>query len=118
MKSKVLNKREFIKNLSDEELHKGCVVFDLPGGYKYVKKKKVITGYEYVYGYVSQEDMEKYFDDNYYGEIKAILLSNPTMELEKLLHWGTEVTLQCRGPIRAVLSTKWLHDNIYNVKEK
>lgn len=115
MKSKLVDKRDFIKGLSEDELKSGSIVFDLPGECKYVKKKEVITGYEYVYGYVSKEDMDKYFDDDYYGEITAILLSNPTMDLENLLHWGIEVTLQCRGPVRAVLSTKWLHNYVYNI---
>lgn len=113
------DKGEFLKSLSQEELNNGCVLFDLPSRYDIkLKKGKRVTSNESIWGWVNAEDKKKYHDDGFYGEITAILLNDPLTDLEHLLYKGIEVKLQCRGPVRPILSSYWLNKYIYRLREE
>lgn len=104
--SNIINKGEFIESLSKEQFDAGLIKFNIPDEDNIYS----ING-EGVWGWVSQEDKEKYNDDNYHGELIAILLNQPLNYFGRL-NWGDEVRLQCHGVSRPTLDPDWVKENL------
>lgn len=101
---RIINKGKFIESLSEERFHAGVIKFNIPNP-KYIYDK---SG-EGVWGWVTQEEKEKYHDDNYFGTITAILVNDPIYYAGKL-HWGDEVKLRCNGNVRPTLDVEWVKE--------
>ncbi len=56
---------------------------------------------------MSPEDKEKYDNDNFYGEIKAVLCNDP-LSWDGILFWGCEVNVKCNGSLRPVVSFDYI----------
>lgn len=102
----IVNKGKFIKSLSEEEFNAGAIKFNIPSE----DHINSLSG-EGVWGWVSPEDYVTYDDDNYYGEITAILLNQPLNYYGKL-NWGDEVRLKCHGDSRPTLDPDWVKGNL------
>lgn len=112
-------KGEEIENLNEKEFHKGCIQFNIPSLDKYDSLySKVTLGVkdttcngEGIYGWTNPDDYKKYLDDDFYGEIPAILVNTP-IEFNGILNWGTLLKIKCNGPNRAIISPVWVKENI------
>lgn len=100
----LVNKTKFLENLPKEELEKGYIKFNIPD-----KNNLYSLNGEGIWGWVSGEDKENYFDNNYKGKIMAILCNNP-INHAGILTYGTEVILQCHGENRPTLDPEWIMD--------
>lgn len=100
------NKSEFIESLAKEDFEKGLIKFNIPDE----DRIDSLNG-EGVWGWASQEDREKYYDDTYEGKIIAILCNTP-LNYCGILRWGDEVVLQCHGDNRPTLAPDWVKENL------
>lgn len=111
-------KGDFIESLTTEEFDNGCIRFNLPtisNLIQLIDKGETYTSCngEGVFAHISIEDKEKYYDDNFYGEITGILLNFPITDIwESILNWGTEIKIKCNGPDRPIISPSWVKENI------
>ena len=92
----------FLKRLSKEELNAGYIKFNIPDDEDINN-----TSAEGVWGWVTPEDRLKYEDNNFFGNITAILCNNPLNFFEKL-RFGSEVLLKCNGDKRPTLDPGWM----------
>lgn len=90
-----MNREAYINNLSQEEIDKGLIKFNIPSNDDIYS----LNG-EGVWGYAEPSDKAKYYDDTYTGTIKAILLNEPSETGFKLFD---EVTLVCHGDRRPTI---------------
>lgn len=104
--NKIINKGEFIESLTEEEFKAGTMKFNIPD-----EEDIYSTNGEGVWGWVTPEDKEKYYDDNYHGELVAILLNQPLNYFGRL-NWGDEVKLKCHGDRRPTLDPDWVKENL------
>lgn len=104
--NKITNKGKFIESLSEEQFNAGTIKFNIPD-----EDDIYSSNGEGVWGWVTQEDKEKYNNDNYDGELMAILLNHPLNYFGKL-HWGDEVKLKCHGQNRPTLDPDWVKENL------
>lgn len=102
----IINKKDFIESLTEEEFNAGLIKFNIPN-----EQNIYSLNGEGVWGWVSSEDKDKYYDDTYNGTIIAILLNSP-FNYRELLNWGDEVRLKCHGDIRPTLDPKWVKANL------
>ena len=102
----ITNKGNFIKVLPSYEYEAGLIKFNIPD-----EDDIYSNNGEGVWGWVTPEDKEKYKDDNYTGQIVAILLNSPLNYLGAL-NWGDEVVLDCHGKNRPTLSPEWVKEYI------
>ena len=100
----LVNKGEFFEKLPEVEQKAGYIKFNIPDE----DKINSLNG-EGVWGWCSEEDKEKYNDDNYHGNIVAILLNTPINYFGRLV-WGTEVVLKCHGDSRPTLDPDWVKE--------
>lgn len=100
------NKREFIESLSKKDFDEGLIKFNIPDE----DRINSLNG-EGVWGWATQEDRKKYYDDAYEGKITAILL-NHSLNYFGILRWGDEVVLQCHGDSRPTLAPDWVKENL------
>ena len=99
-----MNKGKFIESLSKEQFNSGSVQFNIPD------EKNIYSGNgEGVWGWLTPEDIEKYNDDNYHGELVAILLNQPFNYYGRL-NWGDEVKIICHGKNRPTLAPDWVKE--------
>lgn len=103
------NKGKFIESMSKEEFDKGLIKFNIPDE----DRINSLNG-EGVWGWVTQEDKEKYDNDTYGDKITAILLNTP-LNYYGILKWGDEVVLQCHGDSRPTLDPDWVMENLKGV---
>lgn len=101
---KIVNKGKFIESLSEEQFNAGTIKFNIP------REDDSSCG-EGVWGWVTPEDKEKYDDNNYHGELVAILLNQPLNYFGKL-NWGDEVKLKCHGESRPTLDPDWVRERL------
>lgn len=101
----IINKEEFLKTLTDEQLNAGYLKFDIPD-----EDDATYNG-ECVWGWAAPEEKEKYNDLTYKGKITAILLNQP-IEYYGRLNWADEVVLKCRGDNKPVLDSEWIKENL------
>ena len=100
------NKGKFIESLDKKIFDEGLVKFNIPDE----DRIDSLNG-ESVWGWVTQEDREKYYDNTYEGKITAILLNHP-LNYYGILKWGDEVVLQCHGNNRPTLDPEWAKENL------
>ena len=101
-----VDKADFIKSLTEEQFNAGCIKFNIPDD-----EDLSHTTAEGVWGWVTQEDKEKYNDDNFTGTIKAILLNQP-LNFFSRLKWGTEVVIRGKGRGRPCLDPAWIEKEL------
>lgn len=109
--SKIINKGEFIKSLSEEQFNSGLIKFNIPD-----EDDIYSDNGEGVWGWVSQSDKNKYNNDDYHGIITAILLNDP-LNYYGRLSWGDEVKLKCHGDDRPTLDPDWVKEIFQNENE-
>ena len=102
----MINKTEFIENMDKEDFEKGLIKFNILDE----DRTSSLNG-EGVWGWVTQEDKEKYDDNTYKGKITAILVNRP-LNYYGILRWGDEVVLQCHGDSRPTLAPDWVKENL------
>lgn len=68
-------------------------------------------------GWVTPKDKEKYNDNGFYGEIKAILTNQP-LNYCGALDWGCEVVLKCNGADRPELSDDFIRNILQPIINK
>ena len=102
----IINKKDFIESLTEEEFNAGTIKFNIPN-----EQNIYSLNGEGVWGWVSSEDKDKYYDDTYNGTIIAILLNSP-FNYKELLNWGDEVRLKCLGCNRPILDPEWVKENL------
>lgn len=102
----IINKGDFIENLNQREFDTGCIKFNIPN-----PEDIYSTNGEGVWGWITNEDKEKWIDDTYEGKITAILCNSPLNYSGKLF-WGAEVVLQCHGNNRPTLDPEWVKENL------
>lgn len=106
-------KGDFIESLSEEEFKAGCIKFYIPPEETYG-----VDGFgENTCGWATPEDKEKYNDDGFYGEIKAILTNQP-LNYYDALTWGCEVVLKCNGTDRPELSNDFIRNILQPIIDK
>lgn len=103
---RVVNKREFLESLSEEELNKGYFKFNISN-----KENLESLNGEGVWGWASPEEYERYDDDNYFGKIIALLCNDPFNYYGKL-RYGSEVVLKCNGNSRPILDPDWVRKHL------
>lgn len=102
-------KGDFLECLSDDELNNGCIKFNI---IDFTTDRKT-TNCEEVLGWVTPEDKEKVNDDNFDGEITAILCSTP-LNYCGILFLGTELKIKCNKSVRPSISYNWMNETIFN----
>ena len=102
----IIDRSEFLENLSEEELNAGYIKFNIPDP----KWPYNLSG-EGVGGWCNPSDKVKYDDDSYTGKIIAIL-SNWPLNYMGLLKWGSQVQLVCHGSGRPTLDPEWITEII------
>lgn len=102
-------KGHVIKAMDDYIYNCGLVKFNIPEPENIGKT----TNGEGVCGWIRPEDMIKYTDDEFYGELKCVLLNN-SLHFNGILKWGIQVVIKCNGPDRPVISPEWVKENILN----
>ena len=108
-----------IEKMSEDDFNKGCIEFNIPSLNEYehlcglveMGVKETTCNGEGIYGWVNPEDHKKYLDDDFYGEIPAILVNTP-LEFYGILDWGTLLSIKCNGPSRPIISPVWVKENI------
>lgn len=103
-------KGDLIESLSEEEFRAGCIKFYIP------PEDDDACG-ESIWGWTTPEDKEKYNDDDFYGEIKAILTNQP-LNYCGALAWGCEVILKCNGADRPDLSNDFIRNILQPIIDK
>lgn len=103
-------KGDLIESLSEEEFRAGCIKFYIP------PEDDDACG-ESIWGWTTPEDKEKYNDDDFYGEIKAILTNQP-LNYCGALAWGCEVVLKCNGADRPDLSNDFIENVLQPIMNK
>lgn len=87
----IIYKADFMDGLSEKQFDEGCIKLYIPadgnGG----------CG-EGIWGWITPEDKEKYMDDNFYGEIKAVLCNDP-INYFGILFWVVKSRLFVREKI-------------------
>lgn len=97
----IANKREFVENMSEEELKNGYIRF-------------YIQGDEHVWGYATPEDKVKYNNNK---DLTAILLNWP-LSYSNVLHWGDEVKLKYDEKLEYFnVDEEWIHNEIEELKK-
>ena len=102
--AKIVNKFDFLKELTDEQLHAGYMKFNIPDE----NDIHSLNG-EGVWGWCTPEEKKKYKDDNYHGKITAILCNDPINYYGELNCYD-EVILQCHGSNRPTLDPEWVKE--------
>lgn len=102
----VVNKVDFLNTLSEEELNKGYIKFNIPSE----DDISSLNG-EGVWGWCEKDAKDKYNDDNCHDKITAILCNSP-LEYYGRLHYGDEVVLQCNGECRPTLDVEFVKENL------
>lgn len=102
--SVIINKGKYIESMSEEEFNAGTMKFNIPD-----EDNIYASNGEGVWGWIAPQDKEKYKDDNYHGELMAILLNQPLNYFGKL-NWGDEVKLRCHGGDRPTLDPDWVKE--------
>lgn len=108
----VVGKKEFVESLSKEAFNAGLIKFNIPDEDNITN----LNG-EGVWGWVVEEDKEKYNDDSFNGNITAILLNQP-LNYYGMLNWADEVVLKCHGSSRPTLDPEWVMENLMGGKIK
>lgn len=103
----LVSKIDFLETLPKEVFEGNVIKFNIPSADKIGKTNNG----EGVWGWVSVEDKSKHDDDEFRGEIPAILCNTP-MNFGGILFWGTEVLIKCNGNMRPVISSDWVENNI------
>ena len=101
---KIENKGDLYGQMTEEQQKAGYIKFNIQD-----KTDPYSLNGEGVWGWVSPEDKEKYNDDNYTGNITAILLNVP---FSCDLSWGDEVVLKCNGENRPTLDPVWMAEHL------
>ena len=104
--SNIISKSEFIESLTEEQFNAGLIKFNIPD-----EDDIYSTNGEGVWGWATQDDITKYNNDRYHGEITAILLNVPFNDFRRL-KWGDEVKLKCHGCRRPTLDPDWVNENL------
>ncbi len=102
----IINKEDFLKTLTEEQLHAGYLKFNIPD-----EDNPISLHGEGVWGWATPEEKEKYNNDEYNGKMTAILMNQP-IEYYGRLKWGDEVILQCHGNARPTLDPEWVKKNL------
>ena len=100
----IINKREFVKQLSENEFNAGLFKFNIPD----FDDINSLNG-EGVWGWLAPEEYKKYDDDTFFGKVTAILL-NPPLNYYPILKWASEVVVQCHGDYRPTLDPEWVKE--------
>ena len=100
----IINKGTYIESLSEKEFNAGTIKFNIPD-----EDNIYASNGEGVWGWIAPQDTEKYNDDNYHGELMAILLNQP-LNYFGVLNWGDEVKLRCHGSDRPTLDPDWVKE--------
>lgn len=109
----IINKKNFLESLSDKELKDGYFKFNIPDENTPYK----LNG-EGVWGWLNPEDKAKYKDDNFTGQLTAILCNDP-INYGGLLSYGSEVKIACHGDNRPTLDPDWIKGKVAEyLKEK
>ena len=95
-------KGDFIESLSDEEFNAGVIKFRIP------PQDSDGCG-ESIWGWLTPEDKKKYKNNDFDGEIKAILVNQPINYYDALT-WGSEVIIKCHGEDAPTLSNGFIRD--------
>lgn len=103
----IINKGKFIEALSEEKLKAGYIKFNIPD-----EDNPSSNGGEGVWGWCTDDDKAKYNDDDYHGNITAILLNQPINYCGKL-SWGDEVILRCQGENRPTIDSDWIREHLF-----
>ena len=98
----IINKEDFLKTLTDEQLNAGYLKFNIPD-----EDNPTDLSGEGVWGWTTPDEKKKYDDDTYNGKIVAILTNQP-IEYYGRLNWGDEVVLQCHGDSRPTDTRSWM----------
>lgn len=107
----LVDKSSFIKSLSKKEFDDGCIKFNIP------EADNIESLYgEGVWGWLSQEDRERYSSNKCHEKMTAILLNAPINYLG-MLKWGDEVVIRCHGEERPTLDPDWIRDVIWDGHE-
>ena len=102
----IINKEDFLKTLTDEQLNAGYFKFNIPD-----EDDPTCLSGEGVWGWCTPDEKIKYDDDTYDGKITAILMNQP-IEYYGRLNWGDEVILQCHSYNRPTLDPEWVKENL------
>lgn len=105
----MINKSEFIESMDKEKFNEGLIKFNIPD-----ENNIYSLNGEGVWGWVTQEDREKYYEDTCTNKITAVLLNTP-LNYYGILKWGDEVVLQCHGNSRPTLDPDWVMENLKGV---
>lgn len=62
-------------------------------------------------------NFEYFMDDNFYGEIKAVLCNNP-INYFGILFWGCEIPIICQGEDRPILSEDYIKNVLLPIVNK
>lgn len=100
----IVNKREFMEQLSEEDFQAGLFKFNIPDS----DNIHSMNG-EGVWGWLTPEEYKKYDDDKFTGKVTAILMNTP-MNYYPILKWCSEVVVQCHGECRPTLDPEWVKE--------
>lgn len=101
----IVNKKDFMISLSEEERNNGYIKFNMQD------EDDLTRIDEGIWGWITEEDKEKYNDDNFFGTITAILCNDP-LNFSDRLSYGSEVVLRCNGSDRPTLDIDWIYENL------
>ena len=104
----IINKEDFLKTLTDEQLNAGYLKFNIPD-----EDNPTSLNGEGVWGWATPDEKEKYNDNAYNWKIVAILMNQP-IEYYGRLNYGDEVVLKCHGDGRPTLDPEWVKENLTN----
>ena len=104
----IINKEDFLKTLTHEQLNAGYLKFNIPD-----EDNPTSLNGEGVWGWATPDEKRKYDDDTYKGKIVAILMNQP-IEYYGRLNYGDEVVLKCHGDGRPTLDPEWVKENLTN----
>lgn len=101
----IVNKKDFMLSLTEKERNNGYIKFN-------IQDEDDLTRIdEGIWGWITEENKEKYNDDNFFGTITAILCNDPLNFSDKL-SYGSEVVLRCNGSDRPTLDIDWIYENL------
>ena len=99
-------KGDFMDALSEEEKDAGYMKFNIPSP----NTPEALNG-EGVWGWMSPENKKKYEDDNFIGELPAILCNDSFTYFGRLFA-GQEVVVRCTGSTRPILDPEWVREHL------
>lgn len=98
----IVNKKDFIKSLSEEEFDNGCFKFDIYDG------SPISEG---VWGWLPPDDIQKYYNGELNCSVKCILVNQPLSYGNKLRCYD-EVAVKFNKQATPCLDPDWVKENL------